>query len=453
MSKRKYSATPVKKVNQAQLLEAVRGRRVVFGVDVAKYKFMGVFATDRATFLLTVSWTAPEETRTLVALLGAVRDSASQLDVAMESTGTYGDPLRCLVEGLGVPVYLVSAKAVHDASEEFDGVPSSHDPKAAAIIAQRHWDGRSEPWLARSDAERDLVASVEMLAMHQRAFRALIQQLEAKLARHFPEVTELLELPSATLSALLSKYPSPALIAAHAKEADALMVAVGRNMLVAEKRLAVLAAARASTGTPMRPREEQMLTTLTLELTRLRRGIRDAEKAVEREVKGYAPAQRIAEVVGSVTGAVLVVKLGDPGRFASASAYVKALGLNLKEHSSGQLKGRLAITKRGPGQARALLFLAVLRLLQSEPLFTLWFARKVERDGGKKLPAITALMRKLAGSLWHIAKGSAFDAKRLFDARRLTTSASTADSSPEPEPDLDRMAAAMVASFGAEFAA
>ena len=44
---------------------------------------------------------------------------------------------------------------------------------------------------------------------------------------------------------------------------------------------------------------------------------------------------------------------------------------------------------------------------------------KVKRDGGLKGKAVTALMRKLALSLWHVAQGKRFDTSKLFDARAL----------------------------------
>ena len=55
--------------------------------------------------------------------------------VAMESSGTYGDALRQAVCDAGIAVLRVSGKAVKDQAETFDGVPSQHDGKDAAIIA------------------------------------------------------------------------------------------------------------------------------------------------------------------------------------------------------------------------------------------------------------------------------------------------------------------------------
>jgi len=50
----------------------------------------------------------------------------------MESTGTYGDPLRDQMALIEVPVFRVSTKHTHDAAELFDGVPSSSSPPTIA---------------------------------------------------------------------------------------------------------------------------------------------------------------------------------------------------------------------------------------------------------------------------------------------------------------------------------
>ena len=79
----------------------------------------------------------------------------------------------------------------------------------------------------------------------------------------------------------------------------------------------------------------------------------------------------------------------------------------------------LQITKRGSGPARQYLFMATLRLLQKDEVVKAWYEKKVRRDGGIKLKAIVAIMRKLARALWYVARGDRFDSTKMFDVRRL----------------------------------
>ena len=60
----------------------------------------------------------------------------------------------------------------------------------------------------------------------------------------------------------------------------------------------------------------------------------------------------MAQAVGKATAAVLALSVGNADEYESAAAYVKSYGLNLKERSSGRHKGRLKISKRGPGRSR-----------------------------------------------------------------------------------------------------
>ncbi len=104
-------------------------------------------------------------------------------------------------------------------------------------------------------------------------------------------------------------------------------------------------------------------------------------------------------------------------RYTNSRSYCKALGLNLKERSSGQHKGQLKITKRGSGPARRDLYLATLRLINHNEMVSTWYEKKVQAQGGRgKLKIVVALMRKLSRALRHLARGQAFDARRLCAA-------------------------------------
>ena len=106
--------------------------------------------------------------------------------------------------------------------------------------------------------------------------------------------------------------------------------------------------------------------------------------------------------------------LGDVSNYGSAAAYRKAMGLNLKERSSGKYKGALSVTKRGQRLVRKWLYFWALRWLR-EPAVKQWVHRKKQRDGGKGGKAVVGVMRRLALAAWHVAvSGVAFDAGRLF---------------------------------------
>jgi transposase len=105
--------------------------------------------------------------------------------------------------------------------------------------------------------------------------------------------------------------------------------------------------------------------------------------------------------------------------YPNAGSDLKAMGLSLRERSSGKHKGQLKITKRGPSLVRQYHYSVALRWLYKDAVIAGWDRSKIRRDGRLKGKAIVAIMRKLALALWHIARGEAFDSRKLFDVRRL----------------------------------
>jgi len=134
------------------------------------------------------------------------------------------------------------------------------------------------------------------------------------------------------------------------------------------------------------------------------------------QLAATTPAATLAPVVGHTTAAAV---FGDARSFPCARAFLKAMGLNLKEKSSGTVQGQIKITKRGPSRVRQLLWLAVFRWIQTDPIADAWYQRKKRRDGGRASRAAVALMRKLAKGLYHVGRGDTCDSSKLFDTRRL----------------------------------
>jgi len=413
--KRIYRAVNVNELKRERVRERA-GRHPIVGIDVAKEDFYAAVMNQNQEVVVTVSWSHPEQTPAFVQLLSDLEVK----EVAMEPSGTYGDALRVLILGAGIDVYRVSPKWCHDMAEVYDGVPSLHDGKSAAIVAKLHADGRSEPWPVRSDHERRLTAALRKLEIHEKVFRQNRNRLANLLARHWPELTETLDLGTATLLELLAEYGGPAAVREHERAAAGLMRKVGGRFLAADKVDTVIRCAGSTLGVPQLEEERHLVQSIASEARRAQKLARRARAQVEKLSDSLPPTQQMSQMVGKKTAAVLVAAVGDPRKYDCASAYQKSLGLNLKERSSGKHKGALKLTKRGPGIARQYLHMAALRLINGDRIVSAWYARKVRRDGGRiKMKAVTAVVRKLSKALWHVAHGAQFDAALLFDTRRL----------------------------------
>ena len=104
MRKRIYRAVDVKTIDQATLGAKLAGGKVAVGVDIAKRKTYATFVDSERRSVATVCWLQPFESRRFVALLVSLRERGIQLDVTMESSGTYGDALRHLLSEADIAV-------------------------------------------------------------------------------------------------------------------------------------------------------------------------------------------------------------------------------------------------------------------------------------------------------------------------------------------------------------
>ena len=415
MKKKAYRAIDVKKINIDSLLSKTNGERIVFGIDVAKEKEYCCLMNEKREVLTTVKWLHPHETIEFISFVKQFPNA----EIVMEPSGSYGDPIKNILEESGFQVFRVSPKRSHDAAEVYDGVPSLHDAKSAAIISKLHLDGASETWESKKEHERDLFAAISTL---DRLSNQLVQntnRLEALMAKHWPEINKYFKYSQITYLELVSNIGGPYQVVLKKEETRSLLKKTGRNFLKQEKIDLVIKAAETTIGIPMTKGELEEFKYLSAGTLNLKREVNKYKQKISDMSQETEVTKNIGEVVGKTTAAVLVTFCGDPLNYKSCNHWLKSFGLNLKEKSSGKFKGRLMITRRGSGRGRKWLYFAVLRLLQKDEIVKAWYARKIERDGGLKMKGLVAIMRKLVKALWYVARGEKFDTSKMFDAKKL----------------------------------
>jgi transposase len=411
MAKKAYRSVLVKQVRLSQLCGLLPGGPLHVGVDIGKHVLLVVLRDSGGSFQRPWKVVNPHELKLLTGLLRELSEQ-HELQVAMESTGTYGDAFRQCLADAGLVSHRVNAKAVRDSAELFDGVPSQHDGKDAAIIADLASRGLAQPWpLERESSE--LKTDVAWLDAQQGILQRWLGRLESLLARHWPELTELMDLSRPTLLRLLAHYGDPAALVAD-EQAAARLYRWGRNYLKHEKIELLLASARNTLGVRLDKFEAQFLRNCAGEALAAVLKIRQTERKLRALARENAELRQEAEVVGRVTACVLRAAVGDPRKYHCGHAYRKAMGLNLKEHSSGKHQGQLSLTKRGPSIARRWLYFAALRAIKQGEVKP-WYLAKKARDSSRGNKAVIGVMRKLALALYAVAAdGETFSLARLL---------------------------------------
>lgn len=423
--KHTYRSVDVQKVDASRLLTLLPAPLVIVGIDVAKRRQVAALCDPQGHHQLLVHFEHPQQTPTFMSLLLGLKTQGKTVQMAMEPTGTYGDILCHQAHQRKLEVFLISPKKTHDAAEVFDGVPSYHDAKDATVVARLHAQGVSRRWEPTEAMRRELRASVTRRELHARQREALYGELEGLLARHWPELEKALDVRqqrSALL--LLMEYPEPRAVAAAPREAQQALRRACRGMLGPAVYEALVSGAQQTLGVEMLPAERALLMEVASELLRLDRRVEEFDGMLAEQIKAHPTLGPAARLVGLTTMAIIYAHMGDLANYGSAGALVKAMGLNLKEASSGESGRRpfrpgVHITKRGPGIVRKYLYLATLRWLQEDAIAQAWYKARIGYTPTSKIRAVVALMRKLVRGLWHLSRGSGYEAERLFDVRRL----------------------------------
>lgn len=411
---RAYSSVAVNHVDVAKLGQERAGEDVVIGTDIGKLDIRAICRWADGQWERPWRVCNPSQVGEFVSLLRQL-GVGRRLVVAMEPSGTYGDALRQALEDAEIEVRQVGAKAAHDYAEVFDGAPSQHDGKDAAVVAELAALGKASVWPYQvGDAwDQEMQYWVGWMESQRRIWQMWAGRLEALLARHWPEVTRIVKVSSATLLQILSTYGSPAELAQDAEAAQRI-ARWGGKRLRPEKVQAIVASARATVGVRQQKWTLQQMRVYAAQAWSARQEMKGSQRQLRRLAKGHVVLEAQGRVVGVPTACVLWVHVGDPRDYFSSKAYRKAMGLNLVERSSGKYQGKLRISKRGHPSPRQWLYFAALRLVQQAGVKP-WYEAKKSRDHNEGKRALVGVMRKAVLALHKVAvDGRTFSAARLF---------------------------------------
>lgn len=423
MNSKAYSSRNVNLIQLNSFLKDRRGADLWVGVDVGKQQMQVVLNWAVNDFERPWAVNNPSQVRLLVEHLKQLC-IGRKLIVAMEPSGTYGDVLRQACTDARIAVHRVSPKAAHDYAEVFDGVPSQHDGKDAAVVAELSRLGKSVPWpmIQTPQPHQEIEYWVDRMDAQRRLLQMWCGRIEARMARHWPELLGQLKTTSPTMLKTLIEYAGPAALAAD-PQAISKLKCWSRNHLDDEKTSQIIDDARHSIGVRQTPVDQQRLRDYATEAMNAKLQIKQAQEHLLKLARQIRPIQAMKPAIGNATACLLFTYLGDPCNYHCAAAYVKAMGLNLIERSSGMYQGKLKISKRGSSAVRYWLYLAALRLIKKNSPVRPWYLKKKHRDSDEAGRALVGIMRRLGLALWHVAVlGEAFDKRRLFPGRSRAAS-------------------------------
>ncbi|HAC89343.1 MAG TPA: hypothetical protein DCF63_01745 [Planctomycetaceae bacterium] len=298
-----YRRTSVKKVS-AEQLQVLCGEKggsgTSVGLDIAKDEIVEIIRWPDGTFEAPWSVANPSEIAMLIGLLKMMSKVCDSLTIGLESTGTYGEAVRSAMTTAQLEVHRISGKACSDYKEIFDGVPSQHDGKDAAIIAELTSFGKGTAWALEPDSEEDQERAHQVHRLD--AFNKIATQwagrLEGLLAKYWPELSKLVSPSSWTILQCLMLYGSPKRMLAD-PEASTNLMRWGRSGLSQAKIESIMESARNTNVVPMGEGQIQWLKDVASELYRSLREVQSCEKRLEEIASADPSLSQLKEILGA----------------------------------------------------------------------------------------------------------------------------------------------------------
>lgn len=329
--------------------------------------------------------------------------------VGIEFAGVYGFTLARYLNQQGFQVVSVLPVSTKAWSRAHHRLPVKTDPKDAATVVDLVSQGNfvAFPFLEPSYAElRYLVSARERLTLLR---NGALTRLKALLQIVFPEFKRVFkQVHKRTPAALLMAFPEPVeLLAAPKRQVMKIIKEASRNHLGEATYCKLIEAARSTLA--LRSDLSALKSEVRLLLEQVAfydRQIKRLEASMVAVMKDLPEAEALVTIPGvaPVTAAVFLGSIGDVRAYTSVREVIRLAGLTLTENSSGIRVGRPRVSRFGRPLLRRYAFLLGVRMIRKDGLYRAQFAAMLQRNGGRKMPALVAISREALRLMFAIAR-------------------------------------------------
>jgi len=358
---------------QNRKIKQVKESTLVVGIDIAKrthvaraQDYRGIqygkpisFENDKLGFERLIYWIKEMEKK----------HNKAETIVGMEPTGHYWLNLEQYLREYGIKLVLVNPAHVKKSKSLDDNSPTKTDKKDARVIAQLVKDGRySEP-----NIPEGVYAELRIAMTHRERLNKDLSRIKAKvhqwLDKFFPEYLNHVfkDWEGKASIVILKTIPLPEQIVKMSPEEIVKVIKENSGRGVGIKRAKKLKGVALNTvgikeGLEIAALE---LKNLINQYELLNQQLLDLEEKVIEILDDIPGAKEMKSIhgVGEMTVAGFIAEIGDINNYEHNRQIIKLAGLNLKENSSGQHKGRTTISKRGRPRLRSLLYKVTLPLI------------------------------------------------------------------------------------------
>jgi transposase len=407
---------------QNQRIERISTSHLVIGIDMAKEihvaqatNFRGIvlakrhlsFTNDLEGFERLQRWMAELQQK----------HQLKTLIIGMEPTGHYWFNLANWLSDKEINVVMVNPATTKRNKENRDNCPSKSDPKDALVIADVVCRGYYYEYTRQATVFqrlRTMMSDREFWVTNSvRMQNRIIRWLDIR----FPEYTSVFKDWTCKRSlATLKDLPSPQDL--QSLSVSEVITSWSRHMKRAggstgtQKAAQLISQAKQSVGDKTALHEaKQDLGRLLEEFERIVKILEKIEKDTVALLKEIPMANQLRSIKGhgTIFIAAILSCAGDLRQYAHGRQILRKAGLNLAERMSGKYKGQIKLSKRGDATLRKYLYLAMITLVGTNPVFRQMHENNVQIKQMKKQQSLFKLLGKLARILVGIVqRGEAF---------------------------------------------
>jgi transposase len=237
--------------------------------------------------------------------------------------------------------------------------------------------------------------------------RSTLSITRRMVSKGFPEFTRYVRgLDAELATAILSRYPTAALLRRASAKKLATLCFDGRRRIGATLALALIAAAKTSVGQHYDDPYQLQVRYACEDIVALRQRTRDLERDIERKLDVHEVGKLLTTIdgIGRLTAACIIAETGDPARFRNAAVVASYVGVvpRLRQSRKRRFSGRVAIPL-GKARLRRALWMPVLVAVRLNPWLRAYYWR-LRHAGKRPKVAMIACMHKMLTAIYSVAK-------------------------------------------------
>lgn len=416
-------------MNQNQKLEMIQSGVLIVGIDAAKRNHW-VQPMLYNGYLLGKAFKFKNNREGFESLLAKIEiikqtNKCHKVIFGIESTGHYWKALASYLIANNYTIVGVNPFHVKTTKEVDDNTQTKSDPKDSRVIGSLVSRGNFFEIYLPTGVWAELRELNNMRSQVRTRMNSVLNQIRAIIDEYFPEYENVFStINGKTAMHILYHCPMPEDLRKLGVIGILSEIRKGIKKGVGLKKATLLyETAIESIGAPAPQVIRQKMKLFIESVMHLTNQINIIEQEMTVQLKATGIGDNILSIkgIGIVTASGFLGEIGDPSRFNDWKQIRKLSGYNLVEKSSGELKGRRKISKRGRAALRNYLYQMALIVSAKNPEFKQLYQYLITRRQNplKKKQALIVVAMKLIRVIWTlITKKVPYDPTKVLGEHR-----------------------------------